>query len=238
MLSGNVSKYFFTKRIVFTKHCLVYLPCKYFTMGITERKEREREEMRHLILQAAQKLFLENGFEKTSIRSIADAIEYSPATIYLYFKDKNELFLALHILAFEKMMVEFAVVATIADPFERLVALGRQYIKFAIENPELYDLMFLMQAPMEALACRDEVWEDGMKSFDFLRLILTECMDKGIFRSNLELDSTCLTVWSYMHGLVTIYLKKRMDMFEDGQQMQRMEESFRIFIEMLKASFK
>lgn len=207
-------------------------------MGITERKEREREEMRELILQGAQKLFLENGYEKTSIRGIADTIEYSPATIYLYYKDKNELLLALHVKAFEKMMEEFAVVATVADPFERLTALGEQYIKFAVENPELYDLMFIMQAPIEALACKDEVWEDGMKSFDFLRFVFAECVRAGYFRAELDVDTACLTIWSYMHGLITIYLKKRMDMFEDDRPMERMQESFQLFLEMLKISFK
>ena len=63
-------------------------------MGILERKERDREDMRRLILGAARQLFLEQGYEKTSIRNIADVIEYSPATIYLYYKDKNELFFA------------------------------------------------------------------------------------------------------------------------------------------------
>lgn len=131
-------------------------------MGITERKEREKEEMRLLILKAARKLFLEQGFEKTSVRNIADAIEYSPATLYLYYKDKNELLFAVHEEAFLKLMEELSSVKDIKEPFERLVEMGHRYIKYAIENPELYDLMFIMTAPMETLACRDEIWEDGL----------------------------------------------------------------------------
>jgi AcrR family transcriptional regulator len=205
-------------------------------MGITQRKEREREEMRSLILQGAQKLFLENGYEKTSIRGIADAIEYSPATIYLYYKDKNELLLAIHVLAFQKMMAEFSAVEGIADPLDRLIELGRKYIKFALENPELYDLMFVMQAPMEALACKDEIWEDGMQSFDYLKLIVGECIKTGYFKADRDVETVCLTIWSFMHGLITIYLKKRMDMFGDNREMERMEESFKVFIEMIKTT--
>ena len=55
-------------------------------MGVADRKEREKEEMKTKILEAAKKLFLDHGFEKTSIRNIAEEIEYSPGTIYLYFK--------------------------------------------------------------------------------------------------------------------------------------------------------
>lgn len=206
-------------------------------MGITERKEREREEMRDLILQAARKLFLTQGYEKMSIRGIAEAIEYSPATIYLYYKDKNELFFSLHKDAFQKMMEEFSVVAAVTDPFERLVALGRQYIKFAIENPELYDLMFIMEAPMETLACREEVWEDGQTSFGFLKIVIGDCINAGYFKNTEDIENSSLTIWSFMHGLITIYLKKRMSMFEDNREMERIEESFKLFVEMIKCRF-
>ena len=205
-------------------------------MGITERKERERGEMRDLILQGAQKLFLENGYEKTSIRGIAETIEYSPATIYLYYKDKNELLLALHVQAFQKLMQEFTIVAMVEDPFERLVTLGKQYIKFALENPELYDLMFIMQAPMEALACKQEMWDDGRKSFEFLALVIRDCITAGYFRNDRNVEIVSLTIWSFVHGLITIYLKKRMDMFDDNREMERIQESFKLFIEVIKGS--
>ncbi len=58
-------------------------------MTIATRKQREKEEMRHLILEAAKKIFLTKGYEQASIRNIAEEIEYSPGTIYLYFKEKG-----------------------------------------------------------------------------------------------------------------------------------------------------
>ena len=205
-------------------------------MGITERKEREREEMRHLILEAAQKLFLENGYEKTSIRGIADAIEYSPATIYLYYKDKNELLLALHVVGFQKLRQELSVVIATPDPMERLVELGNQYIKFALENPELYDLMFVMQAPIEALKCKDEGWDDGMEAFEFLKVVIQDCIKTGYFKSDRDIEITSLTIWSYMHGLIMLHLKKRMDMFEENHEMELIQTSFKLFVEMIRTS--
>ena len=186
-------------------------------------------------MNAARHLFLEQGFEKTSIRNIADAIEYSPATIYLYYKDKNELLFALHEEAFVKMMAELSVVINVEDPFERLVEMGRQYIKFALENPELYDLMFIMTAPMETLACRDEVWEDGMKSFCLLQAVVNQCVAAGYFKVQ-DTETASLTIWAYMHGLVTIYLKNRMNMFQDERPIERIQQSFELFMKMLKTS--
>lgn len=211
--------------------------CKFESMGITERKEREREEMRDLILEGARKLFISQGFEKTSIRNIAEAIEYSPATIYLYYKDKNELLFSLHEVGFLKLIQEFSPVATIADPFEKLIALGEQYLKFAFENPELYDLMFIMEGPMETLSCRDESWEDGSRSFEFLKLIIHECIEAGYFKHTSDIENAALTVWSFMHGLITLYLKKRLDIFDDNRELERIQNAFQLFINMMKSTF-
>lgn len=204
-------------------------------MGIVERKERDREEMRDLILQAARGLFLSKGYEKTSIRNIADAIEYSPGTIYLYYKDKNELLFALHEEAFTKMTKELSQVSSIQDAFARLVEMGHRYIKYAIDNPEMYDLMFIMQAPMDDLACRDEHWEDGLKAFGLLEAVIKDCIRAGYFKEQ-DVETTALTIWSYMHGLVTIYLKDRMKMFADNRETERMQQSFALFIKMIRAS--
>lgn len=206
-------------------------------MGIVERKEREREEMRELILEAARKLFLAQGFDKTSIRNIAEAIEYSPATIYLYYKDKNELLYSLHEAGFRKMMVEFTSADAIKDPFEKLVALGNQYLKFAIDNPELYDLMFIMDAPMETLSCREEVWDEGARSFEFLKITIAECIEAGHFKKTTDIENASLTIWSFMHGLLSLHLRKRMSFFEDDRAMERIQNSFKLFIEMIKCTY-
>ncbi|TDB64081.1 TetR/AcrR family transcriptional regulator [Arundinibacter roseus] len=205
-------------------------------MGIVERKERDREEMRDLILEAARTLFLTKGYEKTSIRNIADAIEYSPGTIYLYYKDKNELLFALHEAAFRKMTLELSQVNDISDPFARLVEMGHRYIKYAVENPEMYDLMFVMKGPMQDLACRDEVWEDGLKAFSLLEYVITDCIKAGYFKE-LDVETAALTIWSYMHGLVIIFLKDRMKMFNDNREKERMQQSYALFVKMMRSSF-
>jgi len=64
-------------------------------MGITERKEREKVEIRAMILDAARELFARDGYERVTMRGVAEAIEYSPTTIYNYFEDKDDLVKAL-----------------------------------------------------------------------------------------------------------------------------------------------
>lgn len=60
-------------------------------MGVQERRAREKKELRQEILDAAREMFVRDGFENVSMRKIAEKIEYSPTTIYLYFQDKADL---------------------------------------------------------------------------------------------------------------------------------------------------
>lgn len=200
-------------------------------MGIVERKEREREEMRKLILQAAQKLFLANGYEKVSLRNIADEIEYSPATIYLYYKDKNELLFALHQLGFAKMVEEFQPLLELTDPFEKLVEMGRSYIRFAVENPELFDLMFIMTAPMDKLDQED--WVEGDRAFGLLVEVVQGCIDAGVFQKH-DVRSTAMMIWSGIHGYTALFLWKRLGMFPECDRQSIMDDAFNLFCETLR----
>lgn len=204
-------------------------------MGVIQRKEREKEEMRQRILTAAQKLFLTKGFEKTSIRNIADAIEYSPGTIYLYFKDKNELFFALHQMAFTVMINELTDLGEHTSALDSFIQMGRQYIKFALENPEMYDLMFLMIAPIESLECNEDIWDDGKQALDLLKMMIEACKLEGYFSKD-QTDDLALMIWSTMHGMVTIYGRRRMSMFKetDEENKERINKAFGTFVEYLK----
>src|ERR1044071_8476533 len=121
-------------------------------MGIAERKEKQKAEIRKMILDASMILFVEEGFSNVSIRKIADLIEYSPTTVYLYFKDKDEILFNLHELGFQKMAEYNTSLWDIKNPLLRLHKMGENYIQFGLQNPEFYDLMFIQRAPMDALA--------------------------------------------------------------------------------------
>jgi len=202
-------------------------------MGISDRKEREKEEMRRRILESAKKLFLDLGYEKTSIRGIAEDIEYSPATIYLYFKDKNELLFALHQEAFVEFAKTFEKVAHLADPFERLITLGREYLTFAFANPELYELMFLLTAPMETLEIREDVWEDGKGVYMALEALIAQCQTAGHFKGA-DVSELSMMIWATVHGLVTIYLRKRCTMFDEIERDTRIQGGLDSLIRMLE----
>jgi AcrR family transcriptional regulator len=201
-------------------------------MGVKERKERDRVDMKELILNSAHQLFLSKGFEEVSIRNIAEAIEYSPATIYLYFKDKNEIFHALHGEAFKKFNECMIPVFTIKDPFKRLVTMGEKYIEFAFAHPKYYTIMFIAEAPM---LCEEtsEGWIEGQRALDGLESIVEECIKEGKLKKQ-PAKVLAFTIWSYVHGMCSLALRDRMKHYAEEEREGMIEKSFKIFIQLLK----
>ncbi len=202
-------------------------------MGITERKERERQEKRELILREATQMFLQEGYEKTSLRSLADRIEYSAATIYLYFKDKNELFFAIHEQAFDYFFAKLSIAAPIANPWDRLQKMGDLYIEFAHQNPEFYDLMFIMSQPMVALA-EDCDWDCGFRTFNFLKSTIQECIEQG-YMKKMDLDIAAVSITSFMHGVVSLVIRKRLKMYPPEQHRALMSGSVEQMMSLMRA---
>jgi AcrR family transcriptional regulator len=178
-------------------------------MGIAERKSKEKLELKALILKAARELFITRGITETSIRNIAEQIEYSPATIYLYYKDKDDILHELHTQGFQELASRMQILAAVGNPLERLKALGRVYLDFAHQNAEMYDLMFIAKAPMDYLDKMDEEqWNEGKRAFDFLMVTVAECIEKGYFKGH-QTNPLSFLIWSAVHGMVALHVRDR-----------------------------
>ncbi len=200
-------------------------------MAIEDRKQREKEQMKRLILDAALEIFLAKGYYQTSMRNIADKIEYSPGTLYLYFKEKDEIFLALHNEAFGKLFSLFEPLFLVEEPFERLKAMGKLYMDFAFKNKDLYDLMFIMGAPLNMLhdACE---WKMGDRVFDTLVQTLGQCQAKGRFKGR-DLQALSFMIWSGLHGMCALYCRSRMGVMHGANEKEIMEQAYSYYVETL-----
>src|SRR5580698_884166 len=114
-------------------------------MGVQERREREKQGIREEILTAARTLFVQDGYENVSIRKIAEKIEYSPGTIYLYFQDKADILAQISEETFSRLEQKLVAINrdTTADPLERVRRGLRAYIQFGLEHPNRYVLTFV-----------------------------------------------------------------------------------------------
>lgn len=199
-------------------------------MGIPQRKEREKEEMRRIILDAALALFREKGYDGVSIRNIAEAIEYSPAAIYLYYKDKSEIFSALQYEAAALKRDHLLPVAAIEDPWERLVEFGKRYIDFGMRHSDLYDLLFITRAPMEFIE-NQQCWTLGLATHAFFVETVQACVDKRYFRS-IDAETIAYTLWCHAHGLVSLFVRERMRMYPLEKRQELAQKSFDMIVKM------
>lgn len=118
-------------------------------MGISERKEREKRELRTRIMEATAKILIDEGYEKTTIRKVAEAIEYSPRTVYLYFRDKDSLLMEIIEDGFAATLEKRSEIKESLDYSKPAQIFGVQLknnIQTALSSPKLYRaVLYLLQ---------------------------------------------------------------------------------------------
>ncbi len=172
-------------------------------MGIVERKEREREEMRRRILEAARELFMTEGYERVTMRRIAEAIEYSATTIYNHFEDKDDLVLALCQEDFARLFQHLQQQPPPADPVEGIRQLGLAYARFGTSYPNQYRFMFMTPAKLEHP--EDHATSPGEQAFGLLRQAVETAIASGHFRPG-DVDTIAQVLWASMHGAVALLI--------------------------------
>ncbi|MGE5583299.1 MAG: TetR/AcrR family transcriptional regulator [Bacillota bacterium] len=175
-------------------------------MGLKERKEREKENLRRAILEAAEDLFVREGFENVSMRKIARKIEYSPTTIYLYFQDKVHLFHCL-LEDYHSQLLEAlnSVEAEYDDPITTMKKQMRVYIGFGLKNPGYYKLAFMSSF---ADVKTDQYLTEGSfgtEAFMSLRRLVAKCINRGLFRP-LDVDLIAQVLWTMNHGITSLLI--------------------------------
>jgi AcrR family transcriptional regulator len=189
-------------------------------VGVKERKARQKRFLRQENLDAASELFVKEGFEHVSMRRIAEKIEYSPTTIYLYFKDKAELLEQVCQETFTRLAHRLTtILEQPGDPLERLKRGLVAYIKFGLENPQHYRVVFMMPPP-EGFDKSKYLLPDspGIQSFDFLRRCVFDCITAGKLRTkDAELVSQIL--WCGVHGLTALLITHQMFPWVNKEQL-------------------
>jgi len=176
-------------------------------VGVKERKLRQKRFLRQEILDAASELFVKNGYENVSMRRVAEKIEYSPTTIYLYFRDKAELLEQVCQETFARLSRTLeGIQQQPGDPITRLKRGLIAYIKFGLENPHHYRATFMMHIP-EGLEKEHSHEPDspGMQAFDILRRSVYDCISAGKFR-NVDPELVSQTLWAGVHGLTSLLI--------------------------------
>lgn len=176
-------------------------------MGAVERRAREKAEFRDEVLDAARKIVLREGFDSLSMRKIADAIEYAPGTIYLYFKSRDEIARDLCTAGFEELLQALAPAAGIRDPAKRLEEFGKRYVRFGLEHPETYRLIFMEDPKFsDAVFNAKEPGSPGERALQLLAASFDELRTQKRLKARASSAALADALWSAVHGIVSLKL--------------------------------
>jgi AcrR family transcriptional regulator len=196
-------------------------------MPSSDRRARQREQVRNRILAAARGLFARHGFEAVTLRKIAAEIDYVPGAIYVHFHDKEELIRTLCLADFDSVTKTVAPMAKIADPIDRIRRMGRAYVTFALEHPNSYRLLFMQASPYDhdarALERRGDPRRDG---YAFLKLAAQQAIEQGRMRREFkDPELVAETFWAAVHGVASIEINFSGDKWVAWRPIRRRTEA-------------
>jgi AcrR family transcriptional regulator len=165
---------------------------------------QNKTDLRNEILNAAREMFVTEGYTNVSMRKIADKIGYSATTIYLYFKDKNDLLNQICEETFVRLAQNIKAIYHLSDnPLEKLRSGMREYIYFGLKNPSQYTLVFITPLPRDYQP--SEILS-GEAAFDTLRQVVSECVFANLLKSN-DIELTSQTIWAGLHGVTSLLIQ-------------------------------
>ena len=177
-------------------------------MGILERKEREKKQRRKMIIDAAERVFLKYGFEETTMKDIADESELSKGTLYLYFKNKNELCLAIYnrglINITNKFKKLFASDKTTIDKITEIPIVFFDYIE---KYPEYYNAFMNFRSHGKHCNNSSKRLEacliKNTKINEMLSALIEDGKEKGLIKEETDSDKISNLIWNNQTGVLS-----------------------------------
>jgi len=177
-------------------------------MGVKEKRAKYKEEFRREILDSAREIFISDGYDGFSMRKLAEKIDYSPTTIYLYFKNKDDLLLAICEEFFANFVAELNRIRSVSqDPVETLRQAFLYLIEFGLKNPNQYKVIFFTKSIYGTVCDLFEKESMARNTHLAFKEMVRDCIKAGRLR---ELDEDVITpaLATVSHGLVTMILHR------------------------------
>jgi AcrR family transcriptional regulator len=178
-------------------------------MGIVERREREKEQRRNDIIDAAERVFFSKGRATATMDDVAEEAELSKGTLYLYFKSKEELYLAIHLRGLGILKKMFAeAVAKKETGIEKTRAVGEAYYQFYLDQPDYFNALIyfesLEQAMQEENPVANECIMEGINTLNILVEAINIGIKDGTIRPDVDPVKMAHILWGYTSGLIQL----------------------------------
>jgi AcrR family transcriptional regulator len=208
-------------------------------MGIQERKEREKERRKQQIIVAAKRVFSEKGFSKSTMEDIASEAELSPGTLYLYFKNKEELYasLSLRVLQYMNIRVQHVNDEVGLDPIQKMGALQEALLDvYDFDSTTIINLFHLQSSETLKNLSPDflnEINELSRKSIGGIANIINEGIEKGLFIDQ-HPHALADILWSVFSGVILWEASKSILNEQKNYLKKTLDVAFRIFLNGIK----
>ncbi len=206
---------------------------------LAERREEEKERRRAEMVDAAEELYAEVGWDAVTMERVAKSARLSRALLYVYFRDKNDLLHAITERALLELRERF-VAAAAAHPLgiDQVQAIGRAYVRFQQEKPYRFDACSRFHAHQAAgQPAEDACAAAGDAVMEVIVKALLQGQADGSIRKDIGNPAqVCVMLWAFTHGLIQIGSNKTQEIARQGVEVpQLMEGSFAMLRYMLAA---
>lgn len=198
---------------------------------IAERRQEEKDRRRVEIVEAAEDLYREMGWDAVTMDSVARRARLSRALVYVYFKDKQDLHLAIAARALEMLRQRFTeATARARTGMDKVEACGRAYMAYAQEFPHFFDACARLESKpadgVEASPQAESCVECGKRVHDVVIEALAAGQSDGSIRADIgELQVVSRVLWGFMHGLIQIAITKGEPLAQQGISVQQLSQT-------------
>lgn len=183
-------------------------------MGINERREREKEQRRNDIIDSAEKVFFSRGWTVATMDDVAAGAELSKATLYLYFKSKEELYVAILVRGARILNSMFVEAVRDKDNGLRMTeAIGRAYVSFFYKHPDYFNALSYFESKGFDNDEKNEYSQECETLRENTMGLVAGAVQTGIedgsIRPGNDPMKTALILWAQTTGLLQVLVTKR-----------------------------
>lgn len=202
-------------------------------MGIKERREREKLQRQHDILDAAENVFFEKGYNLAKMDDVAEAAELSKGTLYLYFKNKEELYFGLTHRALLNLRDRFkAVMDGDGSGIDKVVNIGYAFHAYSLEEPEYYKTiaqfeMAQMNATEEGERVMKSCHQAGKEVTELVAAAITQGIQDGSIRDDIDPLKTAFLLQGLSNGFIQLVAREGKHIKElEGFEAEELRDDF------------
>ena len=193
-------------------------------MAIPSRAVRKREELQRRILREAREMVVAEGFQALSMRKLAERADCALGTLYLYFKNRDDIARHLWTEGFGLLVEALSPSATIADPSERMHAFARAYIDFGLNHKATYHLLFMEDPKFSEGTTYTQGFpagtiDPGTQALGFLLGLVSDLKTAGLVPQSANNFQLAETFWTGLHGIVGLQITCSLFLQTDPQQL-------------------